>query len=142
MSETINSSPVDLAKPEGGRQGFSPANLLKTYWWFPSSYCIPYLFGYLVFRGDNAEETLIRCNKAGLIGFVCALLIFAIWRLDCRFGAQQWLKNSNDTQSKVLIYIFGFVLWLSWFSAGIIIGMTNDQVFELAPQLPGLQNPL
>jgi hypothetical protein len=142
MSETINTSPVDIPKVQEGRRGFSSLALLKSFWWLPASYCIPYLLGRYVFTADKMEDTLIRCSKASMIGLVCALLIYGIWQLDCRFGAKQWLKNSSDPQGKALVYIFGIVLWLSWVSAGIIMSMTNDQVFELTPQLPGLSNPL
>lgn len=123
------------------RNGFSPMQLLKNTWWLPASYCIPYLFCYLIVAVAKTEDTLARANKAGLLGLLCAALIWALWYLDCRFGARQWLKNSRDPQAKAIVYIFGIVLWLTWLSVGIIIGMTNDQVFELSPQLPGLSNP-
>ena len=108
----------------------------------PSSYCIPYFIANLYFRVNNGDESALRANKAGIIGLICATLIYFLWSLDCRFGARQVLKNCRDNHAKIMIYLFGLVLWLSWISAGIIIGMAYDQVYELPSQLPGLQSPL
>lgn len=142
MSESKNIQANNSVKAETGERKLSFGSLVMKYWWLPSSYLVPYFFTRFFCFVSRADETMARCEKVSLIGLVCAVLIYALWRLDCRFGARQPLEKSSDRQGKILVYLFGMALWVTWLSAGIIMGMVYEQVHELAPQLPGLSSPL
>ncbi len=147
-SSTISNQPPVENPPSAGVspaaavvQKTSIAKRLRSYWWFPVSYCVPYMVTHAV-PANTAEQTLLRCHNMGLIGLAVATLIYLLWRADCSFGAKQLLHLSNDGQAKVLVHILGMALWVCWVGIGVVFCMAHDQVYDLVPNLPGLQAPL
>lgn len=147
-SSTIsNEKPVENPPLAGGAPlGSTPektsiAMRLRSYWWLPVSYCVPYMVTHAV-PAHTAEQTMLRCHNMGLIGLAVATLIFLLWRADCSFGAKQLLHHSNDIQAKTLVHILGMVLWVCWVGIGVVFCMAHDQVYDLVPNLPGLQAPM
>lgn len=119
----------------------SIARRLRSYWWIPVSYCLPYLVTQAV-PANTAEQTMLRCHHMGLMGLAVATLIYLLWRADCSFGAKQLLHLSNDIQAKALVHILGIALWVCWVGIGVVFCMAHDQVYDLVPNLPGLQAPM
>ena len=147
-STTIsNEKPVDNPPSAGGppigttTEKTSIAKRLRSYWWIPVSYCVPYMVTHAV-PAHTAEQTMLRCHNMGLIGLAVATLIYLLWRADCSFGAKQLLHLSSDVQAKTLVHILGMVLWVCWVGIGVVFCMAHDQVYDLVPNLPGLQAPM
>lgn len=147
-STTIsNQQPVEnLPSAEGPavvatKQKTSIAMRLRSFWWIPVSYCVPFMVTHAV-PANTAEQTMLRCHNMGLIGLAVAALIYLLWRADCSFGAKQLLHLSNDVQAKALVHILGMALWVCWVGIGVVFCMAHDQVYDLVPNLPGLQAPL
>ncbi|MFA6209716.1 MAG: hypothetical protein WC714_09855 [Candidatus Obscuribacterales bacterium] len=147
-SSTIsNQKPVENL-PSAGAAAADPlvkktsiAKRLRSYWWIPVSYCVPYMVTHAI-PAHTAEQTMVRCHNMGLMGLIVAVLIYLLWRADCRYGAKQLLHLSNDIQAKALIHILGMALWVCWVGIGVVFCMAHDQVYELVPNLPGLQAPI
>ncbi len=138
----VGNPPASGASPVGAITGkTSIAMRLRSYWWIPLSYCVPYMVTHAV-PANTAEQTMLRCHNMGLIGLAVATLIYLLWRADCSFGAKQLLHLSNDGQAKVLVHILGMALWVCWVGIGVVFCMAHDQVYDLVPNLPGLQAPL
>ncbi|CAN5320478.1 hypothetical protein BH11CYA1_BH11CYA1_44820 [soil metagenome] len=119
----------------------SIARRLRSYWWVPVSYAIPFMATQAV-PANTAEQTLTRCQNMGLMGLAMAAFIYLLWRADCKFGAKQMLHLSKDIQAKTLIHILGMALWVCWVGIGAVFCMAHDQVYDLVPNLPGLQAPI
>jgi|GEM_PF-607571 len=109
-------------------------------WWIPASYFIPYLFTYLFFAGHNSDDSFERAGRVGAIGLFSASLIYIIWFIDCKFGARQIFSNSRDTAAKILVYLLGIALWVSWLGVGIAMNMSYDQVNNVPPP-PSMRLP-
>ncbi len=125
------------------------ARSLRSYWWIPVSYSVPYLIVHSIGLGQpgvstaaNTELTMLRSHYSGLIGLAVATAIFSLWRLDCTFGARQLLHLSRDSQAKALVHILGMALWVCWVGISVVACMAYDQVHELVPNLPGLGAPI
>jgi len=129
-SESLSESTSVLAKKQADGDIVSMA--LKV-WWIPASYFIPYLFTYLFFAGHNSDDSFERAGRVGAIGLFSASLIYIIWFIDCKFGAKQIFSNSRDTAAKILVYLLGIALWVSWLGVGIAMNMSYDQVNNVPP---------
>jgi hypothetical protein len=86
------------------------------------------------------EDGLMRASRVGAIGLLAAVLVYAIWFIDCKFGAKQIFGKSSDTAAKTLICLLGIALWISWLCIGIVMTMTYDQVYS-EPDLPSMRVP-
>ena len=121
---------------------------LQSYWWIPVSYCIPYMLVHSIalqvgtVSAANTEATMLRSHYSGLLGLAAATIIFALWRLDCAFGARQILHLCPDKQAKLLAHVLGMALWVCWVGIGLAACMAYDQVHEQTTTLPGLRAPL
>jgi len=124
------------------------ARRLRSYWWIPVSYCIPYMIVHSIVLQSgtvsdaNNEITSLRSHYSGLLGLAMATVIFALWRLDCAFGARQILRLCRDKQAKVLVHVLGMALWVCWVGIGVAACMAYDQVHEQPTTLPGLRAPI
>lgn len=141
QSPVENPTSVGVAPVAAAVQKTSIAKRLRSFWWIPVSYCVPYMVTHAV-PANTAEQTLLRCHNMGLIGVAVATLIYLLWRADCSFGAKQLLHLSSDGHAKVLVHILGMALWVCWVGIGVVFCMAHDQVYDLVPNLPGLQAPL
>jgi hypothetical protein len=141
MSDSTNSN----SKPAGATASTAAkgniAGRLRSYWWIPVAYLIPYMIAHGV-PATTAEQVTLRSHYMGLIGLTMAVVIFILWRLDCSYGARQLLHLSGDNQAKILIHILGIALWTCWVGIGVVFCMAHEQVHDLVPALPGLQAPL
>jgi len=98
----------------------------KTYWWTYSAFAFAGLTTILKdpHFTNGLKEDLLRAYLAGLLGLFIAFVIYALWKIDRRFGK----IPKPDRTAENLIAILGIILWLVWMSVSQIILIAQDEV--------------
>ncbi len=98
----------------------------RTYWWTYSSFAFAGLVTFIK-EPDFLEfwkADLIRAFDSGLLGLFIAFVIYALWKIDRRFGK----IPKPDRVAENLIGVLGVILWLVWMSISQIIMIAEDEV--------------
>lgn len=129
--------------------------MLLCFIWVPLSFIIPYSFTHhqasqayfsLPTRtrftdapDRKVEDTRNESIRSGLVGMIAALAIFAIWQLDKMNSKEKGGVDFRDKKVAVIMVCLAGLLWLVWTAAGHIVLRVNDEVYDVPPQLPGLE---
>jgi hypothetical protein len=100
---------------------------LRRYWWATASFLVP--FTLILSRTPFVGMDLGNGLKAGAIGFLTALVIFCVWKLDG--GTNR--APSNDMKETIAKYFLGIMLWLVWMGSVHVMVIATDEVNEPLP---------
>ncbi len=154
VAEASTESPAET-RTETQKRKTNPFLVMLCFIWLPLSFIFPFAVTHhqasqtyfeLPSRtrfteapDRKIEDTRNESIRSGLVGMIAALAIFAIWQLDKLNRKEKGAVDLRDKKVAVIMMCLAGLLWLVWTASGHIMLRVNDEVYDIPPQLPGLE---